>query len=187
MDAKLKVKNEARPLIDTKGCILSNSSWALNKLPLERLKLICCCLPICYYSHSLCCKLLKVQLNSFGDFGMVFTCRKRQQNRRIINKLDGVAASFMMGQYNKDTQIKRRPSTLFGNVGSNSTNLSIPINGSEVDMQSIERSITDRVCCEVDNMVVTVDTRVHDAILASMDCLIISRVDLAMKSVDVSS
>ena len=54
-------------------------------------------------------------------------------------------------------------------------------------MQKLERSIFDRVRSEVGNAVSTVKARVHGTILAAMDSLVIPRVELAMKSVNVSS
>ena len=54
-------------------------------------------------------------------------------------------------------------------------------------MQTVERSITDIMYCEVDNNVGTVKTRVHEAIVAAVDNLVIPRVELAIKSVSAAS
>ena len=53
-------------------------------------------------------------------------------------------------------------------------------------MQAHERSITDRMRGEVDNAVVTVDTRVNEAILSTMPILVKPRVNLAIKLVNGS-
>ena len=54
-------------------------------------------------------------------------------------------------------------------------------------MQTLERTLTNKVLSEVDNVVATVATKIHDAILAAMDSFVISRVELAMKSVNATS
>ena len=54
-------------------------------------------------------------------------------------------------------------------------------------MHTLEKNLIDRLSSEVDNPVATVDTRIHDAILAAMDELILSRVKLGLKSVRASS
>ena len=54
-------------------------------------------------------------------------------------------------------------------------------------METFEKSITGKVHSEADSLVATVETRVHDAFLAAMDSLVIPRVQLALKLVNVSS
>ena len=54
-------------------------------------------------------------------------------------------------------------------------------------MQTLERTYPDRVRCEMDNAVAMVETKVHNTCLAAMDSLVLSRVELAIKSVNVSS
>ena len=54
-------------------------------------------------------------------------------------------------------------------------------------MQTLKRSLTNKVLSDVDNVVATVATKLHDAILAAMDSLVVPRVELAMKSVNATS
>ena len=63
----------------------------------------------------------------------------------------------------------------------------IPVNGSQVVKQILERSITDRVRSEIDNAVATVKTKIHDTILAAKDFLAILRVELAKNYVNASA
>ena len=72
-------------------------------------------------------------------------------------------------------------------VTSNNANHSAPVNDFHVYIHTPERKNTGRVRSEVDNVMVTVKTRVHDAILTAMESLISSRVELAMKSVNAFS
>ena len=75
----------------------------------------------------------------------------------------------MMGQNNHDTQIENRGSTIGEKVASGNTNHSIPVDSSQVHMRTFERAITKTVRNEVDIAISTVETRVHDTILAAMD------------------
>ena len=56
-----------------------------------------------------------------------------------------------------------------------------------LNMQTLERTLTDKVCNEVNNAVATFKARVYDAILAEMHSLVILRVELVLKSINVSS
>ena len=53
-------------------------------------------------------------------------------------------------------------------------------------MQTLERSITDGVRSEVDNVVATDETRVNDTILAALDSSVITGVELGIKLVNAS-
>ena len=75
----------------------------------------------------------------------------------------------MMGRNNHDIQIENKGSTIGEKVTSGNTNHSIPVDSSQVHMQKFERTITRTVRTEVDHEISTVETRVHDAILAAMD------------------
>ena len=54
---------------------------------------------------------------------------------------------------------------------------------SQVDMQTLVLSYSARVRSDVENVVATVEIRVHDAILSAIDNLVIAKMELAMRSV----
>ena len=54
-------------------------------------------------------------------------------------------------------------------------------------MQTLEKSITNKVRCEVESSVTTVETTVHTAIVSGMDNLVIPRMEIAMRLADFSS
>ena len=54
------------------------------------------------------------------------------------------------------------------NYSSGDANDFIPLKTSQFNMQTLERSFTDRVHREVNNIFATVDNKVHDAILAAL-------------------
>ena len=53
-------------------------------------------------------------------------------------------------------------------------------------MQTLEKIISDKVSCEVENAA-TLEARVHDAILSAIDNLVDPKMKLAMRSTDVSA
>ena len=54
---------------------------------------------------------------------------------------------------------------------------------SQVNMQTLEKSISNKVRCEVDSVV---ETRVHNSILSAMDNFVIPKMEVAMRSTDSS-
>ena len=93
----------------------------------------------------------------------------------------------MIGQDYHEFQEEKRANTLGKISAVENLNLLIPVGGSQMDVKTLEKSITDRVRNEVDNRMVKVDTIVHDVILAAMDGLVTPRVELAKKPVNASS
>ena len=71
----------------------------------------------------------------------------------------------------------------------NSYNLthSIDESGSQVDMRTLERIISEKVRSELESAVATVKTRVHQAISPAVDNSVIPRMEHALKSVGVFS
>ena len=56
-----------------------------------------------------------------------------------------------------------------------------------MDIKTLDRDTADRVRSEEGNAMLAVGTRVHDAMLAAMDSLVMHRLELAMRSANVSS
>ena len=69
----------------------------------------------------------------------------------------------------------------------NNENNSFQVNGSQVDIHTLERNIANKVRSEVDNVMISVKSTVQDAVLTAIENLVIPRVELAMKSVTASS
>ena len=70
---------------------------------------------------------------------------------------------------NQDTLNEGGTKTKNEDVVSVDTNHSVPVNGCEVNMRTVERNFSDRVRCETDNVIATVDTKVDNTILVAMD------------------
>ena len=67
------------------------------------------------------------------------------------------------------------------NVASSDANHFILVNGPQVNMETLGGSLSDRMCCEVDNLVATVKIRVHHAVLAAMVISVVPRLELSIR------
>ena len=90
---------------------------------------------------------------------MVSTRRKRKQNSTVFTQLNDLPDNFLIGKDYLDTHTGIIEDTIGENVASCNTNHLIPTISSEVDMQTLERSISSRVRSEVDKEVKKVTWR----------------------------
>ena len=65
-------------------------------------------------------------------------------------------------------------------VNSHNANHSTTESGPQFDMQTLEKIISEKVRKEVENVVATVETMVHEAVLSAIDNLIVPRMELVM-------
>ena len=118
---------------------------------------------------------------------MVFTRKKKQQNKKFLSQLSESDADFMIGRSNQSAEAKvEENSTRRGN-SLNNTNDTTQANYPQVDMHTLEKNIVTKVRSEVDSVMTTVETRVQDAVLTAIENLVRARVELAMNSANVSS
>ena len=68
---------------------------------------------------------------------------------------------FTIKNGNQDTPNKGETKSRREKVVSVDTNHSVPVNGSQRIMRTVEMIFSDRVRCEIDNLVATVDTKVQ--------------------------
>ena len=104
---------------------------------------------------------------------MVSPRKTEQQKTTPVNQLDEATDDFMGGNRNRDTQNENKINTECGKIDSGDTSHLVPVNGSQDKMQTVERFKTDRVRCELVNVVAGAETRLHYAILIAMDSLVI--------------
>ena len=100
---------------------------------------------------------------------MVFTRKKKQQNKRLLSQLDESDADFMIGQNNHEGQAGSK--TIVVDIGSSSINIECPnqVNSPQVDIHTLEEKIVSKVRCEVDDVETTVKTRVQHAVLIARE------------------
>ena len=93
----------------------------------------------------------------------------------------------MIGQSNHETQTENRANTADGDTSLNDTNNPTQIDGSQLDMHSLEKNIVNKKRSKLDSVTTVLETRVKDAVLTVIENLVIPRVELAMKSLNASS
>ena len=109
------------------------------------------------------------------------------RNKRLLSQLGEFHTYFIVGQYTHETQTENGSNTMEENIISSNANNPTQVISCRVDVHTLEQSIDSKVRSEVDDMMTTVEIRVQNVILTSMECLVIPRVELAMISVNVSS
>ena len=110
---------------------------------------------------------------------MVCTRKLRQQNKKFFSRLDESDADFKIGRSNHEAQAGIRTNMVDIGISLNNTNCPIQANSTQVDMHILEENIVSKVQNEVDNVMTTVKTRIQDAVLTAIECLVIPRVELA--------
>ena len=70
---------------------------------------------------------------------------------------------------------------------SNDANNSTAVDSLQEEVLPHEKNFTDGVTSEVDSVMTTVETRLHDAVLTAIESLVVFRIELAMKKVNASS
>ena len=93
--------------------------------------------------------------------------KKKQQNRRLFNRLSGRDTDFMIGQINKDEQTESTDNMFCRDTSSDNASNSAQINYPQVDVHTLEKTIVSRVRSGVDNMI-SVETRVQNAVLTAI-------------------
>ena len=121
------------------------------------------------------------------DFGKVSTRKKKQQNKKLFSQLSERDNDFLIRQSNQDEQTECRDNML--GRGTSPDNASNParINYPLVDVHILEKIIVSKVRSDVDNVMTSVETRVQDAVLTAIENLVLSRVELGMKSANAHS
>ena len=91
---------------------------------------------------------------------MVFTRKKKQQNKRLFSQLGESDPDFMIGQSNYETRPASRTNIEDRGIPSNNINGPIQVNSPQLDMHTLEENIVSKVRNEVDSVMTTVETRV---------------------------
>ena len=107
---------------------------------------------------------------------------KKQHSRTLLSRLIKSDADFMIGQNNLQNQNENKNSTNGEIIILINTNNPLQIRGSQVDMQTPEKNITNKVRCEVNIVMTTFEYRKHNAVITAIESLVIPRVERAMKS-----
>ena len=120
---------------------------------------------------------------------MVSTRKKRQSNRRLLGQLDDFDQDMIVGNAVCD----RQENTVV-NEGTNAQDFPVGtsskdsvVNGNAMDVKTLERCFTESIDREMSNTVDTVEDRIQNAILPSIDNIVAPKIELAIRSINASS
>ena len=118
---------------------------------------------------------------------MVSTRKKKQENTRLFNQLCERNTNFITGQSNQDKQTDSSDDTLRRGTSSDNASNPAQINYPQVYVHTFAETIVSKVRSEVDNVTISVETRIQDAVLTATEDLVIPGVELATKSANAQS
>ena len=120
---------------------------------------------------------------------MVSTRKKRQSNKRLLSQLDDFDRDMIIGNVASERQ-----ENIMVNEGTNdqdftvdTSNDSSTVNGNAMSVKTLERCFNERIDREMNNLVDTVEDRIHNAILTAIDNIIAPKIELAIRSINASS
>ena len=94
---------------------------------------------------------------------------------------------FMIGQSNQDEQIEIKENIRCRGTSLDNASNPFQIDYPQVDVHTLEENIVRKVRSEVDDVMISVETGVQVAVLTAIENLVIPRMELAVKSVNVPS
>ena len=115
------------------------------------------------------------------------TQKYKQQTKKLFSQLDESNANFMIGRSNHEIQAESRTNMADRGIPSNNMKGPVQVKSPQLDMYTLEENIVSKVRSEVNSVMMTVETRVQDAVQTATEILVIPRVELALKSTNASS
>ena len=115
---------------------------------------------------------------------MVSTRKKKNQQKRQHSHLDETLNDSAIGN---SVNVNVSGSETFEQETNGQLNDFGRLGNSERQNQGIENHIDDQITRAVDSAVMTFENRRHDAILTAIDNVVIARVEMAVKSITVST
>ena len=94
-------------------------------------------------------------------FHMVYTRKKRQQNKSLLGQCSEPGTYFMIEQKNCRAQIGNKTNEVDESITLKSAVNSIQVNYSQMDMHTIGENVVNKERSEVDIVMTTVETRVE--------------------------
>ena len=120
---------------------------------------------------------------------MVSTRKKRQSNKKLLSQLDDFDQDMIIGN-----AVSERQENAAVNDGTNDRDFTVGtsnndsvINGNAKSVKTLERCFNERIDREVNNIIDTVEDRIQNAILTSIDNIVAPKIELAIRSINASS
>ena len=120
---------------------------------------------------------------------MVSTRKRRQSNRKLLSQLDDFDHDMIIGNAASERQefivVNEGTNDQDFTVGTFSNN--IKVNGNTVNVKTWKRCFNERIDREISNIVDTVEDKIQNAILTSIDYIVAPKIELAIRSINASS
>ena len=120
---------------------------------------------------------------------MVSTRKKRQSSRRLLSQLDDFDQDMIIGYATSERQ-----ENVVVNKGTNDRDFTVStsgnstaVNGSTVNVKTLEGCFNERIDREMCNIVDTVEDRIQNAVLTAIDNIVAPKIELAIRSINASS
>ena len=115
---------------------------------------------------------------------MVSTCKKKNQQKRQLSQLDETLNDNVIGN---SVNVIVSESENLEQQTDGQCNDSERVDNSVCQNQVLENEVDNKITKAVSSAVMTVQNRLHDAILAAIDDVVIPRVEMAVKSITGST
>ena len=120
---------------------------------------------------------------------MVSTRKKRQSNKRLLSQLDDFDQDMIIGN-----AVCERQENVVVNEGTDDRDFTVGtfnndsvISGNAMSVKTLERCFNERIDREMNNIVDTIEERMQNAILTTIDNIIAPKIELAIRSINASS
>ena len=120
---------------------------------------------------------------------MVFTRKKKQSNKKLVNQLDDFDQDIIIG----NAASERQENTVV-NEGTNDRDFTVGtsndgsiVNRKAMSLKTLERCFNERIDREMSNIIDTVEDRIRNAILTAIDNSVTRKIELAIRSINASS
>ena len=100
---------------------------------------------------------------------MLLTRKRKQQNKRLFSKLHVFDADFLIGQNNREVQAENWTKLLARIVSSRNMNGAIQGNSPQMDLQTLEENVVNKVRSQVNGVITAVETKVQDGVMIAIE------------------
>ena len=121
--------------------------------------------------------------NSKFNTNIVWTCKKKQQNQRLVRQLDNFLEEVVTGSIIKAGVTENKTVETPNDGVTYDNGNAMAGENSESLVQVTERNIANNVRKELDNVVAAIRNPVHDSILTAMPCLVMPRAEKTLRSI----
>ena len=115
---------------------------------------------------------------------MVSTRKKRQSNKRLLSQLDDFDQDMIIGNAASERQengvVNEGTNDQDFTVGT--SNVSSNVDENALNVKTLERCFNERIDREMNNIVETVEDRIQNAILTTIDNIVAPKIELAIRS-----